>query len=105
MNTTGGDKLRGEYGYKDGRQIIGAGLDYYESGVLAAKVMFKNGRYRGLYEEYHENGVLKARVRFGDGLEVGEARHYYANGKLEAEGGSLSVVGSCVPKNTTNRVS
>ncbi len=55
--------------------------------MLAAKVMFKNGRYRGLYEEYHENGVLKARVMFEDGLEVGEARHYYANGKLEAEGG------------------
>ena len=54
--------------------------------MLAAKVMFKNGRYRGLYEEYHENGALKARVMFEDGLEVGEARHYYANGKLDAEG-------------------
>jgi len=49
-------------------------------------VMFKNGRYHGLYEEYHENGKLKARVMFEDGLEVGEAHHYYANGKLEALG-------------------
>lgn len=49
-------------------------------------MIFKNGRYHGLYEEYHENGKLKARVMFEDGLEVGKARHYYANGKLEAEG-------------------
>ena len=54
--------------------------------MLAAKVMFKNGCYRGLYEEYHENGALKARVMFEDGLETGTAKHYYANGKLEAEG-------------------
>ena len=48
-----GGKLKGEYEYKDDRQTS-TGLDYYESGVLAAKVMFKNGRYHGLYEEYHE---------------------------------------------------
>ena len=63
-----------------------AGKQYYESGALAAKVMFKDGLKHGPYETYHENGALKASVTFKEGLEMGTAKHYYANGKLKAEG-------------------
>ena len=80
-------KLRENYQSKnDGGKIHGIRESFHESGRLAEKANFKDGKRDGLHEEFHDNGLLSFKGSFIDGRAEGNYETYYPTGELFVKG-------------------
>jgi antitoxin component YwqK of YwqJK toxin-antitoxin module len=58
---------------------------YYGSGILLRKTLYKNGIIHGIRKVYNETGSLQFVIPFANGKQHGTAICYYESGALERE--------------------
>lgn len=76
-------QLKGEEIYKAGKQE-GAETDYYESGVVSARLNYKNGEMDGEGRFYYPEGALKKIENYRNGKLQGARTIYYTSGIIKA---------------------
>ena len=61
------------------------GKVYYKSGVLSAKLTYKNDEYEGVQKYYYENGKLQTEIPTSQGVVTGAVKLYDKRGRFEGE--------------------
>lgn len=59
---------------------------HYESGVIKAKGVLKNGKKNSLWQSFYEDGTMWSSTYFVDGLQHGHTVSYYPDGKVQYQG-------------------
>lgn len=76
-------KIKSEINYINDTIRDGLTKLYYENGILADEIKYKNGINDGWWLHFYETGNLQAKLMFVKGIQHGPAFFYYENGNLE----------------------
>lgn len=65
---------------QDGKALVG--VEYYRSGILIKRLLYKNGLLHGIQKEWYINGGLKTKEPYRHGVRHGEFKHWNRMGQL-----------------------
>lgn len=76
-------KIASEYNYSNDIIVSEIAFEYYDTGELNYKRIYKDEKLNGLVTKYYKNGKIELEINFINGVGNGEFNQYYENGNLK----------------------